>query len=302
MARIQSILCPVDFFPASLQAAAYAIELARKCNARLDFLHVVLPVLYNDEDYPLNVSEIIGSMERESAREMKKLETKAGGAGVKVTTAIRSGDVQNELLSAIRNSKTDVLVMGTHGRRGVEKWYLGSVTERMMRRSPIPVLAVHAWKRPGNAVKTLRRILVTTDLSEGTADALNYALLLARASQARVILMHVLEEMRALTSEEYRGALAKRLRGDLEKLIPADARDSCEVRIDSGTAYYTILKTLRKENIDLVVMNTHGKGMLDRAILGSTSERVVRGAKCPVMLIPPPAKAKSSRRSHKPAA
>ena len=287
----------MDFFPASLQAADYAIGLARHCNAKLDLLHVVSPVLYNDEDYPLSLSEIIGSLERESGRQMKKLEGKARAAGVTAATAIRTGDVQNEILSAIRRAKADVLVMGTHGRRGMEKWFLGSVTEKMLRRSPIPVLTVHGSRRPVKGIPALRRILVTTDFSEGTAEALNYAFFLARPNKAHVVLMHVLEEMRALTSEQYREELAKRLQGALVKLIPADARKWCDIetRIESGTAYYTILKTLKKEKIDLLVMNTHGKGMLDRAILGSTSERVVRAARCPVMLVPPRRKAKSNR-------
>jgi nucleotide-binding universal stress UspA family protein len=301
MARIQRILCPVDFFPASLQAADYAIGLARNCNAKLHLLHVICPVLYNDEDYPLRLSDLIESLEKESGWQMNKLREKARAAGVTVAAATRTGDVKNEILSAIRKMKADVLVMGTHGRRGLEKWLLGSVAEGMLRRSPVPVLTFHGTRKPGKGVPALGRILVTTDFSEGTADALNYALPLARANRSHVILMHVLEEMRALTSEHYRDELAKRLDVHLQKLIPADARKWCDIetRIESGTAYYAILKVLKKEKIDLLVMSTHGKGMLDRAILGSTSERVVRAAKCPVLLVPPRRKTRSNRQRQK---
>jgi nucleotide-binding universal stress UspA family protein len=300
MARIQSILCPVDFFPASLQAVDYAIGLARNCSAKLHLLHVVSPVLYNDEDYPLRLSDLVESLEKESGLQLNKLKDKARAAGVAVAAATRTGDVKNEILSSIRKVKADVLVMGTHGRRGLEKWFLGSVTERMLRRSPIPVLTVHGSRKPIKGVPLPGRILVTTDFSEGTAQALNYAFLLARSNRSHVILMHVLEEMRALTSEQYRDELAKRLNADLRKLIPADARKWCDIetRIESGTAYYTILKILKKEKINLLVMNTHGKGMLDRAVLGSTSERVVRSAKCPVFLVPPRRQTKSNRVKH----
>lgn len=293
MVRIRRILCPVDFFPPSLRAADHAMALAKSHDAKLYLLHVVSPILYSPEQYPINVSEIIETLRKESARRMKKLETKARAAGLTVDTTIRTGDADVEIESAIRATKADILIMGTHGRRGLKKWFLGSVAERLLRRSPIPVLTVRRSKK----TRVLQRILVTTDFSEGSANALNYALAIAKANQAHVTLLYVLEEMRALTSQKYRKELAERFRGELLKLIPAHARSWCDVdtRIEAGTPYYMILWLLKKEKIDLLVMNIHGKGLLDRALLGSTSDRVVRAADCPVMLIPPARQAKSHR-------
>ena len=302
MVRIRTILCPVDFFPASLRAAEYAIGLARKYDAKLHLIHIVSPVLYSDQQYAFNVSEIIENLEKQSAREMKKLESSARDAGLTVHTTIRTGDVRREIESEIRRKKADILVMGTHGRRGLEKWLLGSVTERMLRRSSIPVLTVRESKKTKKTSPALRRILVTTDFSEGTANALNYALSVARATKAHLTLLHVLEEMRVLTSRKYRTELAKSVQPQLSDLIPADAQNWCDIRIEAGTAYWIILKVLQREKIDLLVMNTHGKGMVDRALLGSTSERVARAADCPVLLIPPMKEAKSSRRARNRAA
>jgi nucleotide-binding universal stress UspA family protein len=123
---------------------------------------------------------------------------------------------------------------------------------------------------------------------------------IATANQARVILLHVLEEMRALTSKNYRAELAKRVEPKLLALVPHAARKWCDVqiRVEAGTAYSEVLTIIKREKIDLVVMNTHGKRMLDRALLGSTSDRVARAAECPVMLVPPLKLAETN--SHRP--
>jgi len=81
--------------------------------------------------------------------------------------------------------------------------------------------------------------------------------------------------------------------------VPDDSRLWCEIRttVATGTPYNVILKKAKKDRVGLIVMNIHGKGMLDRVLVGSTAERVVRGAECPVMLIPPAAPAKPRVRS-----
>jgi len=88
------------------------------------------------------------------------------------------------------------------------------------------------------------------------------------------------------------------VRKQLDDLVPAEAKDWCDIktRVETGAPYRIILRILEDEKIDLLVMNIHGKGMLDRALLGSTAERVVRVAPCPVMAIPP-MKRKNRRRA-----
>jgi nucleotide-binding universal stress UspA family protein len=301
MVRIQRILCPVDFSPASLRAAQYAIELAQRYAAQLHLLHIVSPILYTAELHPYTVSEVIDSLKRQSVRDMKRLERRARAADVTVYGDIRTGDIRHEIDSAIRATKADIVVMGSHGRRGLKKWFLGSVTEGMLRRSPVPVITLRGSNK-SRTISTAPRILVTTDFSKGTGNALDYALSIADATGARVTFLHVLEEMRALTSEKYREKAQERITRELLKLVPLDARSRLDIQVEAGTPSHLILRTLKKEKIDLLVMNTHGKGIVDRVILGSTSERVVRAADCAVMLIPPLKAAKSGQRSQKRAA
>jgi nucleotide-binding universal stress UspA family protein len=103
------------------------------------------------------------------------------------------------------------------------------------------------------------------------------------------MLLHVVHDATADVSGKYRDSLIKGVDKQLQDLIPAEARNWCDVVtcVQTGVPYRMILRTLEDEKVDLLVMNIHGKGMLDRALLGSTAERVVRAASCPVMLIPP---------------
>lgn len=289
MVEIQKILCPMDFSSTSLRAADYAIALAANYKAELHLLHVVSPVLYSADQYAFNVGEIVLAMEKQAARDMKKVEKKARASGVEFREQIRTGNVENEIRAAITSTNADLLVMGTHGLRGIEKWFMGSATEKMLRRSPVPMLITRDTMKAGKAPPAVRRILVTTDFSEGTENALDYAFSLAQESQAKITLLHVISDHAPANIEGGGPALSVSVRRRLEKMIPESARDWCEadVRVVYGSPYAVILKTLASRKIDLLIMNIHGKGMLDRALLGSTAERVVRAADCPVMLIPP---------------
>src|SRR5690349_11572466 len=139
MATFKSILCPVDFFPASLRAFDYALKLARDAGARVYALHVVstaLPVAY---DYPITISDLVSSLEKSSKREMLKLKASAEKLGVRIQAVVRVGIIDTEILSACEKSKADLVVMGTHGHHGIERWFTGSTAERMLRHCPVPL-------------------------------------------------------------------------------------------------------------------------------------------------------------------
>jgi nucleotide-binding universal stress UspA family protein len=289
MITIKKILCPVDFFAASDAAVSYAAGLASNYGANLHLLHVVAPIAPTSFEFAINTADIVKAMEESSALEMKKLETRVRQAGVSVQIEVRLGDVYDEIKRAIEIVKPELVVMGTHGRRGVERWFMGSTTEKLLRHSPVPLVTISASGEKPLAPPQFRRILVTTDFSEGTTDALSYAFSVAEENESRITLLHVLHDLTADLSGKYRDPLVKGVQKQLDDLVPPEARNWCDVdtRVETGIPYRIILRTLEDEKIDLLVMNIHGKGMLDRALLGSNAERVVRAASCPVMLIPP---------------
>src|SRR5262245_14879642 len=289
MVTIKKILCPVDFFPASDAAVNYASGLAANYAAEIHLLHVITPIAAGAFEYAYDTTEMMKSLEEASAREMDELAAKVKIAGVVVATELRVGDVYLEIKSAIEDIKPDLIVMGTHGRRGVERWFMGSTTEKLLRHSPVPLITINERGEKSIRPARLRRILVTTDFSEGTTDALAYAFSVAQENESQVTLLHVLHDVSADLSGKYRNSLIEGLLKQLDDLVPAEARNWCDIetKVETGVPYRMILRTVENDRPDLIVMNIHGKGMLDRALLGSTAERVVRAASCPVMMIPP---------------
>jgi nucleotide-binding universal stress UspA family protein len=298
MVTIKKILCPVDFFAASDAAVNYAIGLAENHAAEVHLLHVITPVAATWGEYAMDTTDMMKSWEERANERMKELAVKAQVAGVAVATHVCMGDVYEEIKSAIEEMDPDLIVMGTHGRRGVERWFIGSTTEKLLRHSPVPIVTIAPAGEKSSAPARFGRILVTTDFSEGTSDALAYAFSIAQENESRVTLLHVVHDVSVDLPGKYRNSLLNGVRKQLDDSVPPEAKDWCTVatRVETGVPYRMILRTLEDEKVDLLVMNIHGKGMLDRALLGSTAERVVRAALCPVMLIPP-MKRKAKRRA-----
>lgn len=304
MTTIKKILCPVDFFPASDASVNYAASLAAHFDAKIHLLHVIPPVLPGTFEYALDMAGAVRPVVESSAQQMKRLVARVKEAGVIAESEERIGDVYDEIKRAIEVVTPELVVMGTHGRRGVERWFMGSTTEKLLRHSPVPLLTISANGDKPAAMPQFRRILVTTDFSEGTDDALAYAFSVAQENQSEITLFHVVydvvENVAVDLDASYPDPSVKGVLKQLDDLVPGEARDWCDVvtRVGIGIPYRTILKTLEDEKIDLLVMNIHGKGMVARALLGSTAERVVRVAPCPVMLIPPMKNAKPKRTMH----
>jgi nucleotide-binding universal stress UspA family protein len=298
MIRIQRILCPVDFYPASERAVDYALALARNYEARLTLLHVVAPILPSAYGVRVDLKSLVEALKEESTRKLQQLSKKAEIATVPVEYVVRTGDIHEEIQKVVRSAKIDFVVMRTHGRRGVERWVLGSVAEELLRSIRVPLLTIGKTLKRETAPPAIRRILVTTDFSEGTSEAIAYAFSVAQQCQAQISLLHVIGEIGADTSEKYREILTRRMGDQLEKLIPAEARVWCDAktRVETGMPFKVILKVVAKESIDLLVMNVHGKRRVDRSLPDSTAERVVRAATCPVLIIPARAPVQRKRR------
>ncbi len=289
MISINKILCPVDFFPASDAAVHYATSLAANYEATVHLLHVVTPFIPTGYELAPDMTDVLETMKETSARQLSAVAARVTDAGVAMQSEILVGDAYDEIKRAIEAIKPDLVVMGTHGRRGVERWFMGSTTEKLLRHSPVPLLTIATPGEKPVTAPRFHRILVTTDFSEGTPDALAYAFSVAQENEAEIMLLHVVHDVAADLSGKYREPLIKGIQKQLEDSIPPEARTWCEVstRVETGLPYRVILRIIEDQKIDLLVMNIHGKGVLDRALLGSNAERVVRAASCPVMLIPP---------------
>jgi universal stress protein A len=283
MITIKKILCPVDFFPASDMAVDYAATLAARYGAKMYLLHTVslgIPAAY---EYALNTPKLVESIEEAALSDMKRLAAKLSLKGVEIEIEIQAGDVYNTIQRSIALGKPDLVVMGTHGRRAMS-WLRESVTEAIMRHTPVPLLTIS----PYVDVRASRRILVATDLSDGTVEAVQYACSLAQENDSQLTILYVAPDMSKDLANEDRVFWIQCIRQQLEDLVPPDARIGCRVStiVEEGLPYRLIPQTLDAMKPDLLVMNIHGKSLLERALYGRAAERVVRVARCPVMLIP----------------
>jgi nucleotide-binding universal stress UspA family protein len=291
MITIERILCPVDFLPESDTAIHYATALAAAHRAKLKLLHVVAPIVSNTYTSLVDVVDT-GSIQEKFERQLEDVTRGVRAEGIEVESEVTFGHIAPEIEREIRTYAPELVVLGTHGRRGLERWFMGSTTERLLRRSPVPLLIIpEAKEEHGNTAARFKRILVTTDFSEGTTDALDYAFALARENDVHVTLLHVVHLPTASSFEN--GALSfTEIEDELSEMVSSRIRRGgrVETKVDKGVPHQVILNTIENQGIDLLVMNIHGKGLLERALLGSTAERVVKAASCPVMMIPPMSK------------
>lgn len=143
----------------------------------------------------------------------------------------------------------------------------------------------------------LKRILVPTDFSDGARHALRYGCSFAREYEAELLLLHVVESVAApyasdlfpVPMAEVFQELSAYARGELDKLAEQARAKGLKVRalVVQGKPSHEIMRVAREETADMIVLGTHGKGVLDQAIFGSTTERVVRKAPCPVLTVRP---------------
>ena len=293
MLEIKLILCPIDFSEFSARAYHHALSLAEHYRAKLVALHVVELWRYPSLGFAASAGlyeEFCQSVRERGKMELQEFVKNHTHNEVQPELVVHQGMAPDSILSFAQAQKTDVIVMGTHGRRGYDRLMLGSVTDRVMRRALCPVLA--ACKPPHDSTAAgeerghahhLSRILFCADFSENSARALNYAISATAEYAAELTLLHVLEELPSPANRE--GAIAAAT-DQLDKLIPPEARKTLKIKtaVRIGKPYQQIIQLALAEQIDMATMGVRGRGALDVAVFGSTTYRVIQLGPCPVLV------------------
>jgi nucleotide-binding universal stress UspA family protein len=295
MTRITRILVPTDFSATSDAALAFARRFAARFGAPLHLVHAFddpfTTAAFAAEMYtPLPLSmrdEMVRNLRQQLVERLAGDTSPVNGTGEVVT-----GTTATSIVDYARFIEADLIVMGTHGRSGVAHLLLGSVAERVVRTAECPVLTV----RGAPARDTVKHILVPTDFSANSDEALEYAIRLAEPFGAAVQLLHVLHDpfvTEGLAAEAYiaeaptmRTAM---LRNALDRLAHRTTLSRSGVTITSevlfGHGARTIAEFAAARDVDLIVMGTHGRTGVAHLLLGSVAERVVRIASCPVLTV-----------------
>jgi nucleotide-binding universal stress UspA family protein len=222
-------------------------------------------------------------------------------AGVPIEFEIAEGHPAGAIVARAGELSADLLVLGTHGRSGFERWVLGSVTEKVLRKALCPVLTVptRASDVAGQRV-VFRRIVCAVDFSECSMHALDYAISLAEEAHASLTVVHVIELPPDIPREvhetvmlgprsqrEYLALAEEAGQARLTDAVPHRVRASLTVDtvLGAGKPYREILRVAAEHSADLIVVGVHGRGAFDRMLFGSTTQHLVRQASCLVLTI-----------------
>jgi nucleotide-binding universal stress UspA family protein len=295
MIEINTILCPVDRSEVSRRALMVGAALARWYDARLRVLEVAAAGLPPAAASPSAVAGLTPALRRAILDELRRFAACADG--VTTDVVVEEGDVLTRILADASARETGLIVMGTHGHGGLARLVAGSVTEKVLRQAPCPVLTVPLGQGavpPGPG--PFKSILCAVDFSQASLHAVEYALSLAQEAAARLVVAHVIDwpntaglsaPLAAAIDDSRRDYEARRL-ADLRAAVPASARAWCQIEevLAVGTPGQQIVHLANAQAIDLIVMGVHGKSALNLAIFGSTTRQVVHDAHCPVLTVP----------------
>jgi nucleotide-binding universal stress UspA family protein len=288
---ISRILCPTDFSDLSRNALAQAAALARWYEAEITVLYVA-PVAITAAEVAYVPAPWVSPEMREKLRaDLHAFAEPARAQDITVRIDLCEGNPAAEILDTARTDAFDLIVMGTHGRQGLESWVLGSVTEAVLRASPCPVLTVAPRSRLAPTAR-FDLILCPVDFSPTSERTAHEAGLLAAETQSRLVLLHVIERVSGPPGPVPPGFDRKAYRADAEdnvrvriRRLNVDHSGATEKAVSWGWPDREILRAARERSAGLIVMGAHG-GPLDSTLFGSTAHKVVRRASCPVLVLP----------------
>ncbi len=294
------ILVPLDGSPLAERALPYADALARATGASL----TLMTAIEHDQDGMLARLPALRERLEHGARDQAAQYLERSAAllrawGRTVSTLITGGRPAEEILDAAERLDAALIAMATHGRGGLQRWLVGSVADKVMRLSPRPTLLVRPAEEQGPLQPlTLSRLMVPLDGSPLAEQALTPAVEVAHGAGARLLLVRVepwvattlaaTGEAAALVNvDELETAVAREAEqylADVRGRLPADL--PVETAVLRGFPALELIAYAERERVDLTVMSTHGRGGLERLVLGSTADRLVR-AGLPCLLVRP---------------
>jgi nucleotide-binding universal stress UspA family protein len=283
---LRNILFATDFSSCSEAALPYAIGVSRRYRGVLNIVTVISAEICGNAQPPDPYY-----FRHSAVDKMEHLVTSEMFQGINHQELVEEseGDVPLVLTELMRRHQIDLVVLGTHGRGGVKKVLLGSVSEEIVYSACCPVLTVGPYvsKKPIPELK-LQKILCSTNLMPVSARILAYALWLADAEHAHVTLLHTIERPGGVPLG-YPEAGRERVMKRLEQLVPLDTEQSAEMEliVEIGTPAEQILKVAARQDVDLIVMGPHSTShpRVSAHFPWVTAHQVLCHAYCPVLTV-----------------
>ncbi len=295
MTPYKHLLCPVDFSESSRRAAEWSSRFSKAVGARLTVLHVVdtgLLAMGNLVAVPDSFDEL-----RRRA-EAAALELKRNVDLTHAAVEIVEGVPEEAVLSAANRGGIDLLVMGTHGLSGFQKFFLGSVTEKVLHRARVPLLTIAPSAEKGpEGLPDPRSILMAVDFGPESKAVVRHGTWLAEHFRAKLIALHVVrvpyvvlnessfEPLTRMEVDRLTDSLVSKRREDLEALLPASAGAERLAVVRVGAPFDSLRDVIEEHSVDMAILGAGGHGDAGIRWLGSTCHKMVRLAPCPVMVV-----------------
>ncbi len=300
MLNIKNILFPTDYSKCAAQALEHALYLAKYYNARLHIIHAI--VLHqedprNPERYPPNPKELherLNNIVREGMDNDLQAYIEGFKEEVISMEELRGFSAADLILKYAKVRDIDLIVMGTHGRRGLGYMFLGSIAQEVVRVAPCPIYTVRESEKPLSP-KNKKVILSPVDFSDNSKAAVSIAREAADLYGAKLELLHVVENRLYSAYNVFGEKTILQLQQDIvdesQKRMKQIFDESTgpdigvEFKVVTGHIVSEILEYARCNNVDLIVIATHGLTGLKHFLLGSIAEKVIRRAPCPVLTV-----------------
>lgn len=298
MLNVKKILYPTDFSQCANQAFSYASYLARKFQAELHMLNAIILHDNNPHDpaslFP-DIEPIHKKLLEIGHEKMDRIKESCHLVDIDVKKVIERGIAPaTVILEYAQEHDIDLIIMGTHGRRGIGHFFLGSVAEEVVRFAKCSVLTVREKMDP-QPTELLNNILVPIDFSDYAQQALSYAKVIASSYDAQLQLLHVIEQTSQPSFYESRETsifnimpnIKVKSREVMEQMLKETKGPEiiADTHIIEGHAAKDIINFASSHDIDLIVIASHGLSGIEHLLLGSVTEKVVRSAPCPVFIV-----------------
>jgi nucleotide-binding universal stress UspA family protein len=295
MTPYRHLLCPVDFSESSRRALEWSARFSKSVGAALSVLHVVdteLLSIGNLVAVP-NAFDELRKRAEEAVAELKRT-VDLNHATVEIVPGIP----EDVLVDTANRGSVDLVVMGTHGLSGFQKFLLGSVTEKVLHRVKVPLLAISPNVEGARAeLREPRTILMAIDFGPETQAVVRHGTWLAEHYRAKLIAFHVVrvpyvvlnessfEPVTRMEVEKLTDSLVSKRREDLEALLPSSTGEKEGVVKVGGLPFDSLRDFVSERSVDLLILGAGGHGDAGIRWLGSTCHKMVRLAPCPVLVV-----------------
>ena len=284
---LKKILLPLDGSVEAESPLPYIKDFTHRFNSKLHILGVAIGSKRR------KVNQLLTDYIQETAANLNR-------EGLPTKSHIRYGHAGEQILSFAKENAVDSIVMATHGRSGITRWWIGSLAENIIAESTIPVLLTRSKQLKETEVnksKTFQHMLVPLDGSHISESALNFAESIALKLGASISLLHIVHSFNSLgfdipgydlkiMNRKMNDAGKKYLKSILERLHKKGIESTSKVM--AGNAASAIIEYTKEKKVDLIIMSTHGRSGIARWILGGVAEKVLRESALPLWLVRSP--------------